>query len=94
MKESPSVMTRRGFVANAVVLPALAGLLLAETTAAEAKASKALLKYQTTPNNGHKCSQCSFFIPGSSPKADGTCKIVDGSISPTGWCTAFSAKSS
>jgi High potential iron-sulfur protein len=87
-------MTRRTFVAKAVVLPALAGLLLAETTSAEAKGSKAQFKYQGTPNGGHKCSQCTFYIPGTSSKANGTCKIVDGSISPNGWCTAFSAKSS
>ena len=93
MRESKTGMTRRTFVANAVVLPALAGLLLAETTIAQAKGSKAQFKYQSTPNNGKKCSQCTFYIPGSSPKANGTCKIVDGSISPNGWCTAFSAKS-
>ncbi|MFY9665581.1 MAG: high-potential iron-sulfur protein [Candidatus Cybelea sp.] len=93
MRESKTGMTRRTFVANAVVLPALAGLLLAETTIAEAKGSKAQFKYQSTPNNGKKCSQCTFYIPGSSPKANGTCKIVDGSISPNGWCSAFSAKS-
>jgi len=86
-------MTRRSFVANAVVLPAFAGLLLAETTAAQAKGTKAQFKYQDTPNNGHKCSGCTLFIPGSSAKADGTCKIIDGSISPNGWCTAFAAKS-
>jgi hypothetical protein len=93
MKESKTGMTRRTFVANAVVLPALAGLLLAETTTAQAKGSKAQFKYQATPSNGKKCSQCTFYIPGSSPKANGTCKIVDGSISPNGWCTAFAAKS-
>jgi hypothetical protein len=93
MKDSSSAMTRRTFVANAVVLPALAGLLLAETTTAQAKGSKAQFKYQSTPNSGHKCSQCTFFAPGSSPTAEGTCKIVDGSISPNGWCTAWSKKS-
>jgi hypothetical protein len=93
MKESKTGMTRRTFVANAVVLPALAGLLLAETTTAQAKGSQAQFKYQSTPNNGKKCSQCTFYIPGSSPKANGTCKIVEGSISPNGWCTAFAAKS-
>jgi High potential iron-sulfur protein len=93
MKESGTEMTRRTFVANAVMLPALAGLLLAETTNAEAKGSKAQFKYQNTPNNGHKCSMCTFFVPGSSPAASGTCKVVDGSISPNGWCTAFSKKS-
>jgi len=93
MQDSSSAITRRTFVANAVVLPALAALLLAETTAAEAKGSKAQFKYQSTPNAGHKCSQCTFYVAGSSSTASGTCKIVDGSISPNGWCTAWSKKS-
>ncbi|MGA9274421.1 MAG: high-potential iron-sulfur protein [Candidatus Cybelea sp.] len=93
MKDSAKAMTRRSFVAGAIVLPALAGLLLAETTTAEAKASKAQFKYQASPKNGQQCSKCSLFIPGSSATANGTCKLVDGSISPKGWCTAFAAKS-
>jgi High potential iron-sulfur protein len=93
MKESGK-MTRRTFVTSAIVLPALAGLLAAETTTAQAKGSKASFKYQATPNNGQKCSGCALFIPGSSATANGTCKVVDGSISPNGWCTAFSAKPS
>ena len=92
MKESSSNMTRGRFVAGAVVLPALAGLLLAETTAADAGGSKAQFKYQGTPNHGQQCSQCRFFKPGSSASANGTCSIVNGSISPKGWCTAFSHK--
>jgi hypothetical protein len=93
MKESKGIMTRRSFVANAVVLPALAGLLLAETTVAQAKGTKVQFKYQSMPKNGKKCSQCTFFLPGSSPKSNGACKLVEGSISPSGWCTAFAAKS-
>ncbi len=93
MRDSSSKLTRRTFVANAIVLPALAGLLLAETARADAKGSKAQFKYQSTPNDGKKCSQCTFYVPGSPATANGTCKIVDGSISPNGWCTAWSAKS-
>jgi hypothetical protein len=89
---SSSGMTRRSFVANAIVLPALAGLILTETTTAQAKGSKAQFKYQDSPKNGQKCSQCRFFVPGKSATANGTCKIVDGSISPNGWCTAWSKK--
>ena len=86
-------LSRRSFISGVVVLPALAGLLLAQTTTAQAKGSQAQFKYQKTPHNGEQCSQCSFFIPGSSPKANGSCKIVDGTISPTGWCTAWAKKS-
>ncbi|MGB8966143.1 MAG: high-potential iron-sulfur protein [Candidatus Cybelea sp.] len=93
MQDSANGITRRNFVAGAMVLPALAAALLAETTTAEAKGSKAQFKYQSTPKSGQKCSQCSFFVPGSSSTANGTCKIVDGAISPNGWCTAFAKKS-
>lgn len=86
-------ITRREFVAGAIVLPALAGAILSATTAAQAKGSQAQFKYQDKPNNGHKCSACSFFIPGKPTTRDGTCKIVEGGISPNGWCTAFAPKS-
>src|SRR5271165_2041967 len=95
MKDSADKsLSRRAFMGGVIVLPALAGMVLAGTTAAQAKGSQAQFKYQSTPNGGKKCSQCSFFIAGSDAKANGTCKIVDGSISPNGWCTAFAAKSS
>ena len=62
-------------------------------SAQQTKLSQMLSKYQDTPKNGQQCSKCSLFIPGSSATANGTCKLVDGSISPKGWCTAFAAKS-
>ena len=92
MQESSADMTRKDFVAKAVILPALAGLVIAETAPAQAKGSKAQFKYQDSPHNGQKCSGCNFFVPGSSAKANGTCKLVDGSISPNGWCTAYAPK--
>jgi High potential iron-sulfur protein len=94
MQNPKNDLSRRSFLSGVVVLPALGGLLLAQTAVADAKGSKAQFKYQATPNKGQQCSQCSLFIAGSSAKADGTCKVVDGSISPTGWCTAFAPKKS
>jgi hypothetical protein len=90
--DSSNPMTRGKFVTAAVTLPALAGLLLAETTAADAKGTKAQFKYQSTPSGGHQCSGCKFFTKGSSATANGTCQLIDGSISPKGWCTAWAAK--
>jgi hypothetical protein len=92
MKESPKETTRGAFIANAIMLPALAAALLAETATADAKGTKTQFKYQSTPNGGHQCSGCKFFIKGSSATANGTCQLVDGSISPKGWCTAWSSK--
>jgi High potential iron-sulfur protein len=51
-----------------------------ETARAQQKISKELAKYQDTPKDGNKCSECTFF---EKPNA---CKAVEGDISPDGWC--------
>ena len=77
---------------KALTLPALAAAISGTmVTSAEAKASKATVKYQNKPKGSQKCAGCKFFIAGKSKTAMGSCKIVDGSISPDGWCTAFTA---
>ncbi len=83
---------RQTFLKGAILLPGLAGLLTAAATADSSKASQDSMHYQTTPNGGKQCSGCQFFIPATDPKANGSCKVVDGSISPNGYCIAYSAK--
>ncbi len=61
---------------------------------AQAKASKAQMKYQDKPNGKQQCDNCMQYVPGKSPSANGTCKVVDGDISPKGWCIAWAAKPS
>jgi len=90
MRAHPS---RKAFIGSMIVLPALAGIIAAPARADASKSSQASMHYQATPNDGKQCSGCNFFIPGGTPTASGTCKIVDGSISPTGYCIAFNAKS-
>lgn len=85
-------LSRRAFLGGVVVLPALAGLLSAQARA-DGKASQASMHYQTSPNNGMQCSGCNFFMPGQDASSDGTCKVVDGTISPHGYCMAYAAKS-
>jgi hypothetical protein len=92
MRDSANDLSRRNFLSGAVVLPALAGLTLAQTATAEAKGSQAQFKYQKTPSNGKKCSQCKFFLKGSSATANGSCTLVAGTISPNGWCIAYAKK--
>lgn len=84
-------ITRRKAI-QTLVLPVLAAAFASTETIAEAKSSKAALKYQSTPKGSAKCSKCKLFIPGKDAKAMGTCKVVDGSISPNGWCVAFTPK--
>jgi hypothetical protein len=56
-----------------------------------AKVPKKQLKYQDKPNNGQRCRDCTQFIPGKDAKARGQCKLVEGSISPNGWCLEWEA---
>ena len=73
---------------------AAAGLMSkAKVSAQSTKVSQALAKYQSTPKDGQQCDGCVQFIPGKTASADGTCKIVDGSIAPKAWCMFFAAKS-
>jgi hypothetical protein len=48
------------------------------------KISEAAVAYQDHPNGDKQCSKCAQFQPPSS------CKMVDGTISPQGYCRIFS----
>ena len=55
--------------------------------AAPAKVSQASVQYQTQPKDGKTCADCMHFIAESN-----TCKLVEGDISPTGWCVLWAQK--
>lgn len=96
-KNEPGLLSRRGMLkigaaafGSALLLP----ILGTQMASAAAKASKEAMKYQDTPKNGQKCSGCTQWVPGPKPDAKGKCKVVEGEISPEGWCIAFAPKSS
>ncbi|MCB1949341.1 MAG: high-potential iron-sulfur protein [Burkholderiales bacterium] len=85
-------LTRRElikFLAIGITFPLMTGAI---NKAEAAKAPKTVVKYQDNPNRNEKCSNCMQFIPGKTPQANGECKIVEGRISPEGWCTAYTPK--
>jgi hypothetical protein len=87
---------RRLFRQGAVIASgvALGGLVLkVEAPAQGSKVSKGVAKYQDKPQGTQQCERCVQYIPGKTPSADGTCKIVEGGISPKGWCMFFTPKS-
>ena len=87
---------RRLFRQGAVIAggAALGGLMLdAKTLAQTGTESKSTAKYQDKPNGKQECDTCMQFVPGKASSANGTCKIVEGSISPKGWCMNFTPKS-
>lgn len=85
-------LNRRSFIEGVVVVPALAAAWAARARADSSKASQASMRYQSTPNGNMHCSLCKFFISGQDAQSSGTCQIVDGSISPNGYCIGFTQK--
>lgn len=51
------------------------------------KVPQASVQYQTQPKGEQKCANCVNFIAESN-----TCKVVEGQISPEGWCTLWAKK--
>lgn len=49
-------------------------------------ASKEYAQYQPHPKGEQQCSLCTMF------RAPESCTLVDGKISPKGWCRYFEAK--
>jgi hypothetical protein len=52
-----------------------------------AKVSQASVQYQSQPKDEQKCDGCLHFIAESN-----TCKLVEGQISPDGWCALWAQK--
>lgn len=50
---------------------------------APAKVSQASVQYQNQPKGEQKCSNCIHFV------APNACKVVEGEISPEGWCVLW-----
>jgi high potential iron-sulfur protein len=59
-----------------------------EAHAAKFPQTSPVVLYQPSPKDGHQCDGCTLF---QSPDA---CQVVDGTISPTGWCKLWVKKAS
>ena len=55
----------------------------AKSAVAQQKMSQADSEYQDRPKNGLTCAACSLF------RKPRSCEIVEGDISPNGWCKFF-----
>ena len=89
MDEQQRKLSRRSLLAGAA---RIAGVTLAgsvipiQLASAQQKVSKQAMKYQDKPNGDQRCDNCMQFVAPSS------CKVVDGAISPNGWCMAWVKK--
>lgn len=51
------------------------------------KVAQSSVQYQPKPKDGQKCALCTHFMAESN-----ACKLVEGKISPEGWCTLWAKK--
>ncbi len=85
-------ISRRTLLKSAAVVMGVVFVSTFAGKAHAAKSTKAAMKYQDTPKGDQQCSNCSLFIFGKTPEAVGTCQVVEGSISPKGYCIAYKKK--
>jgi len=80
-----TALSRRTIVTRSVAGAAVA-VFFSLVTEAVAKMSQKSVDYQDTPKNDQECSNCSLF------QEPNSCTIVDGEISPKGWCKFWAKK--
>ncbi len=83
-------ISRAEVLGKLAMAPLAIGALAALRTQSEAasKSPQSAVKYVSHPVGGKKCSSCRFYIAAKHDpmKASGACQIVQGSISPNGYC--------
>ena len=82
-------LSRRSMLRGVVLLASgtlAAGVIQVKPAYAQ-KAAKDAMKYQDSPKDGLKCSDCVYF------QAPSGCGVVEGTISPSGWCVLYNKKS-
>jgi hypothetical protein len=72
-------LTRRNIFGACVALLPKAG------AAAVPKKSKTQVSYQNRPKGISRCASCSFF------QAPNYCPLVEGAVTPNGWCNLYAA---
>lgn len=86
-KEASTASTEPTAPSPEMAAPASPAPMESAAPAAPVKASQASVQYQTQPKDGKKCADCMHFIAESN-----TCKLVEGDISPSGWCVLWAKK--
>ncbi len=81
-----AALTRRHMFLGAAITAGAVASLFASTRQAAAKMTQKAALYQPKPKGGEQCSTCTHFQPPSS------CQVVDGAISPNGWCQMYIRK--
>jgi hypothetical protein len=82
-------LSRRTILLRAVACAAGAAALVGparDARAAKMPQASPVVAYQSTPKDSHQCDSCLLF------QAPSSCQVVDGVVSPTGWCKLWAKK--
>lgn len=85
----PATFSRRALLRRAAITTGGTALLYVSAprdAAALTKMTQKVAGYQDTPKGALRCDNCTHFEPAAS------CKIVDGTIDPAGWCRLYVKK--
>jgi len=83
-KRSNIELSRRSLLQNAAYAAGAVGIISVNASGANAaKAPQKSVAYQESPKGIQKCDNCALW------EAPNTCKMVDGTISPEGWCMIY-----
>ncbi len=89
MPDQPNDFLRRVFLQRMATYGVGAAMIRGlgfNRATAQAKVPKNAVSYQTEPKGTQRCDGCVNFQPPNG------CKMVDGEISPQGWCSLFTKK--
>ncbi len=87
MKNNTRIKISRRSVMQALSLAVIAtSAMLTSRSAFAAKMSQAAAAYRNSPKGSQNCANCKLFVPPSS------CTLVEGPISPKGWCKFWVGK--
>jgi high potential iron-sulfur protein len=73
-------LSRRTIIIRSLTACTAAAASLPPVKEAAAKMAQKAVEYQDTPKGDQECSNCSLF------QEPNSCTLVDGEISPKGWC--------
>lgn len=82
----PEPVSRRSLLRGVAVAAGSAAFLAATVEPAAAKMTQQAAGYQDKPSGDQTCASCALF------QAPASCTLVDGTISPNGWCRFYRKK--
>jgi hypothetical protein len=89
LMDHDSKLSRRSILRGAALLASAAltaEIVPSKEALAQQKVSQEAMQYHDKPNGDKRCGNCLSFIPSSS------CTIVEGNVSPNGYCLAWAKK--